>query len=50
MSFSNIVAKTLYTVKFDVNSGAVGSATVTISFNDEPVAEIPVDIELNDNI
>jgi hypothetical protein len=49
-SFSNIVAKTLYTVKFDVNSGAVGSATVTISFNDEPVAEIPVDIELNDNI
>ena len=47
-SFSGIVAKTLYTVKFDVNSGNVGGATVTISFNDEPVAEIPVDIELND--
>lgn len=49
-SFSGIVAKTLYTVKFDVNSGNVGGATVTISFNDEPVAEIPVDIELNDEI
>lgn len=49
-SFSNIVAKTLYTVKFDVNSGNVGGATVTVTFNDEPVAEIPVDIELNDEI
>lgn len=48
--FSNIVAKTIYTVKFDVNSGNVGGATVTVSFNDEPVAEIPVDIELNDKI
>lgn len=49
-SFTDIVAKTLYTVKFDVNSGAVGGATVTVTFNDEPVAEIPVDIELNDEI
>lgn len=49
-SFSNIAAKTLYTVKFDVNSGNVGSATVTVTFNDEPVAEIPVDIELNDDL
>ena len=48
--FSNLVAKTLYIVKFDVNSGNVGSATITISFNDEPVAEIPVDIELNEKI
>ena len=48
--FSNIVAKTIYTVKYDVNSGNVGSTTVTVSFNDEPVAEIPVDIELNDKI
>lgn len=49
-SFTNIAAKTLYTVKFDVNSGNVGDATVTITFNDEPVAEIPIDIELNDEI
>lgn len=49
-AFSNIAAKTLYTVKFDVNSGNVGSATVTVSFNDEVVEEIPVDIELSDEI
>ena len=49
-NFSNIAATTLYTVKFDVNSGNVGSATVTVSFNDEIVDEIPVDIELNDEI
>lgn len=48
--FTNIVARTLYTIKFDVNGGNVGSATITISFNDEPVAEIPVNIELNDTI
>lgn len=48
--FTGIAAKTLYTVKFDVNSGNVGGATVTVTFNDEPVAEIPVDIELNDDL
>lgn len=47
-SFTGIAAKTLYTVRFDVNSGNVGGATVTITFNDQPVAEIPVDIELNE--
>lgn len=49
-TFSNITASTLYTVKFDVNSGNVGSATVTVTFNDEVVEEIPVDIELSDEI
>ncbi len=49
-SFTGINPKTLYTVRFDVNSGNVGGATVTITFNDQPVAEIPVDIELNDDL
>lgn len=48
--FTNIAAKTLYTIKFDVNAGNVGNATITVSFNDEPVAEIPIDIELNDHL
>lgn len=46
--FTDIAARTLYQITFDVNGGNVGSATVTISFNDEPVAEIPINIELND--
>jgi len=47
-TFNGISAKTLYKVLFDVNSGNIGGATITISFNDQPVAEIPIDIELNE--
>ena len=43
----NAAAKTLYTVKFDVENA--GGATLTISLNDTLVESIDIEQELNDN-
>jgi hypothetical protein len=44
---SDVVAQTLYTVKFDVETA--GSATLTITLNETLVESIDIDQELNDN-
>ena len=44
---SDVKAKTLYTVKFDV--AEAGSATLTITLNDTLVESIDIEQELNDN-
>lgn len=44
---SDVKAKTLYTVKFDVETA--GSATLTITLNDTLVESIDIEQELNDN-
>lgn len=47
--FDNLAAQTLYTVRFDVNEGQVGAATITISFDDTILGSQTIDAELNDD-
>lgn len=46
--FTDIEARTLYKIKYDVNSGQVGGAKLVISFNDQVIDTQDIEIELND--
>lgn len=47
--FADLQAAHLYTVKYDVNEGQIGSATITVTFDDSFAGSQQIDYELNDN-